>query len=306
MAKMIDAPLSIINYPLLRFSLTLLLLLMLVFPNCKINIGLQILDKRPDGYHNLETVFFPVPLKDALEIIRNPEVDESGGAVFTQSGLLVAGDPGGNLCMKAWQLLKTDFPELPPLKMHLHKVIPMGAGLGGGSSDGAHALLLLNRHFNLQLTRDQLIQYALSLGSDCPFFILNEPCFATGRGEILEPVPVNLQGYHLLLINPGIHISTAWAFQQLHLKGTAGRSKGLASAIRQPVDQWPKLIENDFEPLVLEAHPELQELRTLLYQSGAQYAAMSGSGSTFYGIFPHTPPALSGIPEQWMVISLPL
>ena len=280
---------------------------MLVFPNCKINIGLQILDKRPDGYHNLETVFYPVPLKDALEIIRNPEVDESRDAVFTQSGLPIAGDPAGNLCMKAWQLLKKDFPGLPPVKMHLHKTIPMGAGLGGGSSDGAHALLLLNRLFNLQLSREQLINYALLLGSDCPFFILNEPCFAGGRGEVMDPVAVNLKGYHLLLINPGIHISTAWAFQQLHQSGGwNGKSNHLASAIHEPVAAWPQLIRNDFEHLVLEAHPELCALRAQLYETGAVYAAMSGSGSTFFGIYPSPPPALANLPENWMVRNLTL
>ena len=209
--------------------------------------------------------------------------------------------------MKAWQLLKNDFPNLPPVKMHLHKTIPMGAGLGGGSSDGAHALLLLNRLFNLQLSREQLISYALLLGSDCPFFILNEPCFATGRGEVMEPVAVHLQGYHLLLINPGIHLSTAWAFQQLHQSaGWTGKTNHLATAIHEPVASWPQLIRNDFERQVLEAYPELSALRTQLYETGAVYAAMSGSGSTFYGIYPSPPPALANLPENWLISSLTL
>ena len=174
---------------------------MISFPNCKINLGLQILNKREDGYHNLETVFYPVQLRDALEVIRRddgPQTKDDNSAThdspltthvsFSSSGLPIAGDEANNLCVKAYHLLKKDYPSLPPVLMHLHKAIPMGAGLGGGSADGAFALKLLNEKFQLNLTNEQLITYALQLGSDCPFFILNKPCYATGRGELLEPV----------------------------------------------------------------------------------------------------------------------
>ncbi len=274
---------------------------MVVFPNCKINLGLQILDQRPDGYHNLETVFYPVPLKDALEAIRNPDPHPTEALLFSQSGLPVSGDAAANLCVKAWHLLKKDFPDLPPLRLHLHKLIPMGAGLGGGSADGAFTLNLLNQLFGLQLSAEQRIGYALQLGSDCPFFILNRPCFARGRGELLDPLPLSLRGWHLVLVNPGIHISTAWAFTALKQSRTAGRSLQLREAILQPPDQWRGLIRNDFEPLVLQAHPELNHLLNSLYDAGAVYAAMSGSGSTFFGLFRTAPDRLPGFPPHWML-----
>jgi len=188
---------------------------MVVFPNCKINLGLRIIRKRNDGYHDLETVFYPIPLTDALEVIRVSGADTD--IAFQSSGLPISGDSTNNLCVKAYQLLKKDFPQLGSVQMHLHKVIPMGAGLGGGSSDGAFALQLINDLFHLQLSKEQLIGYALQLGSDCPFFILNQPCFASGRGEKMEPVALDLSGYHFAIVNPGIHVNTGWAFSQLQL-----------------------------------------------------------------------------------------
>lgn len=251
---------------------------MLLFPNCKINLGLHILNKREDGFHNLETVFYPISINDALEIIPAADTDLH----FSQTGLTVDGNEADNICVKAYHLLKKDFLQLPGIKMHLHKAIPMGAGLGGGSADGAFALQLLNTTFKLQLTQQQLINYALQLGSDCPFFIINQPCFATGRGEIMEPVSLDLSAYKIAIINPGIHVNTGWAFSQLT---PAVPAKSIQQIITQPVQTWKDELKNDFEDVVFAAHPLIKSIKETLYNSGALYAAMSGSGSTVFGIF---------------------
>jgi 4-diphosphocytidyl-2-C-methyl-D-erythritol kinase len=257
---------------------------MVVFPNCKINIGLNILDKRQDGFHNLETVFFPVPIKDSLEIIRAKT--NSADLIFSQSGIAIEGDTADNLCIKAYHLLKKDFPHLPAIQMHLHKVIPMGAGLGGGSADGAFALRLFNDKFQLNLSPAQLISYALSLGSDCPFFILNQPCFATGRGEIMTALNISLSGYTLVLINPGIHVNTGWAFAQLKNEPVENRvSSNLLQHIQEPINNWRNTIVNDFENAVFKAHPAIADIKNALYSNGAVYASMSGSGSSVFGLF---------------------
>lgn len=256
---------------------------MVVFPNCKINLGLHILNKREDGFHNLQTVFYPVAIKDALEII--PSSTGGTGITFTASGLTVDGNSRDNICIKAYHLLKKDFPHLPAIQMHLHKAIPMGAGLGGGSADGAFTLSLLNQKFNLGIPQQQLIQYALKLGSDCPFFILNQPCYATGRGEIMEANGLDLSAYTIAVINPGIHVNTGWAFSQL-TPATPPRS--VKEIIAQPVATWKNVLQNDFEKPVFEKHPAIQFIKEELYALGALYAAMSGSGSTVYGIFEHT------------------
>lgn len=271
---------------------------MVVFPNCKINIGLKIIGKRPDGFHNLETVFFPIPLHDSLEIIRANK--HSTEVVFSQTGNLVEGNANDNLCVKAYHLLQKDYPQLPAIQMHLHKTIPMGAGLGGGSADAAFTLQLLNNSFGLQLAQEQLISYALMLGSDCPFFIINKPCFATGRGEILQPINISLKGFHLVLINPGIHINTGWAFGQLQkIPNTANSSKNLKHFITEPILNWRYTISNDFEEPVFCAHPALKKIKENLYQQGAVYAAMSGSGSTIYGLFTSSIPVMN-TPDNWM------
>lgn len=251
---------------------------MIVFPNCKINLGLQILNKREDGFHDLETVFYPVPFRDALEIIPNNNTETE----FTGTGLTVDGNDADNLCVKAYQLLKKDFPQLPAVKIHLHKTIPMGAGLGGGSADAAFMLKLLNNKFKLNLSTPQLLNYALQLGSDCPFFIINKPCFATGRGEILEEVPVDLSAYKIVLINPGIHINTGWAFSNIT---PAPSKKSIKAIIHQPIASWKDELINDFENSVFAAHPQIKEIKEILYSHNAIYAAMSGSGSTVFGIF---------------------
>ena len=253
---------------------------MLLFPNCKMNLGLHILNKREDGFHNLETVFYPVDLKDALEII--PSHHANTAIEFTSTGLVVDGNSDDNICIKAYHLLKKDFPELPAVKMHLHKAIPMGAGLGGGSADGAFTLQLLNTKFNLNLSTAQLLHYALQLGSDCPFFIINKPCYATGRGEILEEIDLDLGKYKMVLINPGIHVNTGWAFSQLT---PTLPQKSIAAIIAQPITTWRQELQNDFEKPVFEKYPAIQKIKDTLYEQGAVYAAMSGSGSTVYGIF---------------------
>ena len=255
---------------------------MVVFPNCKINLGLHILNKREDGYHNIETAFYPVPLKDALEIIPSGNTD---AIQFTSSGLTISEDAATNLCSKAYHLLKKDFPNLPTVKIHLHKVIPMGAGLGGGSSDAAFTLQLLNNWFKLNMSTTQLIDYSLQLGSDCPFFILNEPCIGSGRGEILEKIELDLSAYQLMLIKPGIHVNTAEAFGYLRMQKINHYSVSLKNIIAQPVNEWEQLLTNDFEASLFNKYPLIKEIKETLYTMGASYAAMSGSGSTVYGLF---------------------
>lgn len=272
---------------------------MILFPNCKINIGLHITEKRSDGFHNLETIFFPVPLTDALEVITNTEHTHDA-VIFSSSGIPVPGEVSNNLCVKAWHLLKADFSELPAVRMHLHKNIPMGAGLGGGSSDGAHTLLLLNKKYNLQLSQQQLIHYALQLGSDCPFFIINAPCFAQGRGELMNPIPLNLQGYHLQLVNPGLHVNTGWAFSQIT---PAAAPAPLPALVELPVSEWKHLVSNDFEAPVCRQYPALETIKQRMYANGAQYAAMSGSGSTMFALYKPGHSITPAFPEyhEWIM-----
>jgi 4-diphosphocytidyl-2-C-methyl-D-erythritol kinase len=250
---------------------------MIRFPNCKINLGLYITNRRADGYHDLETIFFPVPLQDVLEII--PAEKSS----IHLTGKTVAGDTTNNLVWKAYQLLKTGFPgKIGEMEIHLHKNIPMGAGMGGGSADGAFMLRLLNECFQLGLTQQQLAAYALQLGSDCPFFIYNTPQFASGRGEKLTPVPLDLSAYNIHLVCPSVHISTARAFSMIAPKPA---SFDLRRLNELPVSAWKDHIGNDFEEPIFQMHPELAAIKERLYAGGAIYASMSGSGSTIFGIF---------------------
>ena len=266
---------------------------MLVFPNCKINLGLHILNKREDGFHNLKTVFYPIQLKDVLEVIQKADgisSTQNSELIFTSSGLEITGDEQNNLCIKAYNLLKKEFPSLPPVQMHLHKAIPMGAGLGGGSADAAFTLKLLNKKFQLGLSKEQLISYALQLGSDCPFFILNKPCYATGRGELLEPVELDLSAFQFAIINPGIHINTGWAFEQLNIDGSGRPERpDPKTIIHQHISTWKNELSNDFEAPVCKAHPEIASIKQQLYNAGAVYASMTGSGSTVFGIFEKEP-----------------
>ena len=253
---------------------------MIAFPNCKINLGLHIVAKRADGYHDLETVFYPVPLYDVLEIIQTSAIEKD--PKLWLSGLKLKSAPDTNLCVRAYQLLKKDFPDLPLVEIFLHKNIPAGGGLGGGSADAAFMLSLLNEKFRLGLGEDRLLNYALQLGSDCPFFILNKPCFAAARGEQMERVDLNLSPCTLVLVNPRIHIETKWAFAQI--KPTSSR-ENLRTIISRPVEEWKHLLQNDFEQPVFSAYPEIAAIKNKLYESGAIYAAMSGSGSSVFGIF---------------------
>lgn len=255
---------------------------MICFPTCKINLGLRITQKRADGFHALETVFFPISIKDALEIIIEQDAN-AAPITFTSSGLAIHGNPSDNLCFKAYELFKKDYPTIPNIKMHLHKQIPMGAGLGGGSSDGAFTLIALNQLFDLQIPEDKLMQYALTLGSDCPFFILNSPGYATGRGEILKTIHVNLDGYTIVIVNPDIAISTKLAFSLITPKVP---DTNLEAIICEPVSTWKDNLINDFEEPIFNSFPELANIKETLYQKGAVYASMTGTGSTVYGIFP--------------------
>ncbi|HTJ10934.1 MAG TPA: 4-(cytidine 5'-diphospho)-2-C-methyl-D-erythritol kinase [Dinghuibacter sp.] len=250
---------------------------MILFPPCKINLGLRILSKRPDGFHDLETLFYPVGLRDAIEMLPASSVS------LHVSGASIPGDPLTNLCVKAYELLAADFPAVRPVDIYLHKRIPTGAGLGGGSSDGASALLLLNRLFRLGLSREVLVAYAARLGSDCPFFIYDSPCFATGRGEVLTPVALDMSGYELVLVNPGIHVPTAWAFGQLARE--SGPEPGVGDGAVPPVAEWRDRLVNDFEAPVFTAYPAIGRIKEQLYAAGAVYASMSGSGSTVFGWF---------------------
>ena len=256
---------------------------MVVFPNSKINLGLRILNKRNDGYHDLETVFYPLSLTDVLEINPYHVYQKQFSIPFTKSGIVIDGDPSDNLCIKAYKLLKKDFPRMPNVKMHLHKTIPAGAGLGGGSADAAFTLTLLNNEFKLGLSTDDLLAYALKLGSDCPFFIINKPCYATGRGEKLIPIPLDLSAYKIIIVNPGIHINTGRAF--LHTKPSSSGTF-IREILQKPVERWKDELVNDFEPWVFSEYREVVEIKDGLYISGAIFASMSGSGSTVYGLFP--------------------
>lgn len=269
---------------------------MIVFPNCKINLGLHILRKRPDGFHDLETVFYPVPWQDALEIVQHPS--PASETEFTASGLTVDAPPGEISCVKAYGLLKKDFPDLPSVRMHLHKTIPSGAGLGGGSSDAAFALSLLNKKFGLGLNEASLMGYALQLGSDCPFFIRNQPCHATGRGENLEPVHLDLSGYKMILVHPKLHVATGKAFSGVH--PLSGRTS-IKEIIQKPVTQWKDLLINDFEDSIFTEYPLIRQIKEELYRQGAIYASMSGSGSTVFGLFSKETPTPAGFPGDYFV-----
>jgi 4-diphosphocytidyl-2-C-methyl-D-erythritol kinase len=251
---------------------------MVIFPNCKINLGLNILQKREDGYHDLETVFFPLPFFDVLEIISSDKTDLKNTGVY-------AGKIENNLCLKAFHLLKKDFPQLPEIKMHLHKTIPIGAGLGGGSADAVFTLLLLNEKYNLNISSKKLFEYSLLLGSDCPFFIFNKPVFATQRGEKMKEINLSLSGYKIILINPGLHINTKEMFQKI---SPIIPKKSIYEIIQQPVETWKNELVNDFEKIVFIQHPQIKKIKENLYDHNAVYASMTGTGSTVFGIFKST------------------
>lgn len=260
---------------------------MIVYPNAKINLGLNVIRKRPDGYHDIESVFFPIPWKDILEII--PEKTGRGKVTFTSSGISIPSHGEPNLCERVYALMHAEF-NLPSVKIHLHKIVPIGAGLGGGSADAAFAASLLNQLFELKLSDHKLEHIVAQVGSDCPFFIQNKPAFVTGRGEFLESFNLNLSGFWIMLINPNIHIGTKEAYSGIRPKPS---TIDLRTILGQHPSKWKGKLTNDFEESVFPNHPVIAELKANLYAQGAAYAAMTGSGSTVFGLF-ETEPKWSG------------
>lgn len=252
---------------------------MITFPNAKINLGLNIIEKRPDGYHNLETVFYPINLQDALEVV----TAEKSNREYTVhvSGTPLAEVPEDNIVVKAYQLLKKDY-SLPPVNIHLFKHIPSGAGLGGGSADAAFMIKSLNEKYHLGMSDLKMEEYAAKLGADCAFFIKNKPVFATGIGNIFEPVDISLKGYYVIVVKPDEYILTGAAFKMIKPKRP---EVSLKEIIRQPVEAWREMMKNDFEEALLDGLPEVRSLKRKLYDMGAVYASMSGSGSAVYGLF---------------------
>lgn len=258
---------------------------MIYFPNCKINIGLKVLEKRYDGFHNIESVFYPLTLCDALEIRPLKE----GTTKITITGIdsnISSKEVDKNTCIKAYNLLKQDFHELKEVNIHLDKAIPTFAGLGGGSSDGSYTLKLLNFIFNLNLTNDQLLSYSEKIGSDCMFFINNTPTFVSGRGEKMKEIKLSLKDYYIVLIKPNINISTKEAYQEVDQdKKETTALTSLSSLETLDIKHWKKEIVNDFEKPLFKKYPILKQTKDMLYENGAIYSQMSGSGSTIYGIF---------------------
>ena len=250
---------------------------MICFPNCKINLGLSIIDKRPDGFHNIETVFYPVEIFDALEI--STSVDDKNN--FVVDGPDILGDINENLCLKAFDFLKKDF-DLPRVKFHLIKKIPMGAGLGGGSADAAFTIKLLNDFFSLKMTDSVMINYAKRLGSDCAFFIKNKAVFAFSKGDEFENMDLDLSNYKIVVIKPDIHISTPIAYSKII---PSKKNISVKEIVKMPVSAWKDNLVNDFEKAVFEMYPTIREIKNKLYELGAEYASMSGSGSAVYGVF---------------------
>lgn len=253
---------------------------MIVFSNAKINLGLKVLDKRDDGYHNIETCYYPVPYSDIVEIIPSSVVG------FTQSGIPIPGNAGDNLCLKAYEQLKKTH-ELPPASFHLHKMVPIGAGLGGGSSNAAHCLMVLNQMFNLGISESELEKKAAQIGSDCPFFVRSKPVIGLGKGDHFVPIELDLSGYHLVIVTPPIHISSSLAYS---LVKPQPRSTQLATELtKHKIEDWRNLIFNDFEKSIFSAHPYIADLKLHLYKLGAQFCLLSGSGSSVFGIFEAEP-----------------
>lgn len=253
---------------------------MITFPNAKINLGLNITEKRPDGYHNLETIFYPINLQDALEVTRKENATEEYS--LHVSGTNIEGTQEDNLVIKAYRLLKKDYPQISPIDIHMYKHIPTGAGLGGGSSDAAYMIKLLNEKFSLGLETEQMETYASQLGADCAFFVRNQPVFATGIGNRFESIDLSLKGYHLVLVKPDISVSTREAYSEIKPQHPA---ISLKEIIGQPIESWKDSMTNDFEKNVFRNHPEIAAIKDKLYDLGAIYASMSGSGSSVYGIF---------------------
>ncbi|MBO4215499.1 MAG: 4-(cytidine 5'-diphospho)-2-C-methyl-D-erythritol kinase [Bacteroidaceae bacterium] len=254
---------------------------MIVYPNAKINIGLNVVEKRPDGYHNLETVFYPINLQDILEIQEIETDAPASGYRLKVTGTVLDGSPEDNLVVRALKLLKKDF-DLPPVSIGLYKHIPTGAGLGGGSADAAFTVKTLNERFKLGLTIQQMEDYCSQLGADCPFFIQNKPVFATGIGNVFHPLELNLKYKQLVLVKPDIFVSTKDAYAKVKVQHP---KQQLPELLAQPIEKWKDTVMNDFEASVFSKYPEIAAIKDKLYDLGAIYASMSGSGSSVFGIF---------------------
>ena len=248
---------------------------MIAFPNSKINIGLNVVSKRQDGYHNLETIFYPISLCDSLEIV------ESQQDSLCTYGFEIAGDVNHNLVVKALKLMR-EYAEIPPQTIHLSKTVPMGAGLGGGSADASYMLRMLNEKYAVGMTNEKLEELAAKLGADCDVFIKNKPTFATGIGNVFSSVEVNLNGYFLVVVKPEVNVPTAKAFSLIRPKSP---TFDLKESVKLPIEKWKDFIKNDFEESVFYHYPEIERIKDRLYEYGALYASMSGSGASVYGIF---------------------
>lgn len=271
---------------------------MVVFPNAKINLGLNVVSRRADGFHDIVSCFYPLPVHDVLEILES----KSSKSSFRSTGISIPGREADNLCMKAYQLLRKDY-QLPHVDMHLHKIIPIGAGLGGGSSDAAFALQVLNEMFQLFLDGTVLEEYASRLGSDCPFFIRNKPVLAFERGDVFGSVDVDLSGKKLVLLYPDVHVSTAEAYSRVSPASPERSVKEILE--NEPIEAWRTLLVNDFEQSIFALYPQVAQLKEQLYQEGAQYASMSGSGSAVFGIFEagaDTAAVARQFPRRWEVM----
>ena len=258
---------------------------MIVYPNAKINIGLNVVARRPDGYHDLETVFYPIDLQDALEVhgIQEEEPMTGDGCQLKVGGTVLGGVPDDNLVVRAYQLLRRDFPDrVQPVSIYLFKHVPTGAGLGGGSSDAAFMLKLLNERFDLGLTTEQLEERAARIGADCAFFVRNTPVFAEGIGNVFSDLRLSLAGMTLVLVKPDVFVSTADAYRLVRPQRP---EKSLKDLLAQPIEQWKDAVKNDFEASVFPKYPEIAAIKDRLYDLGAVYASMSGSGAAVYGIF---------------------
>lgn len=266
---------------------------MIVFPNAKVNIGLHIVSRRTDGYHNLETIFYPVKLTDALEMA------ETGKTGITFSGLHIDGSPQENLVMKAYHILHSEY-GLPPVQFHLHKVIPSGAGLGGGSSDGAFTLKMLNDYYKLNLSSEKLREYAVRLGADCAFFLENKPALGTGIGNVLENIDLNLSEFEIVIVKPNVSVSTIQAYKNIIPTEPDYKLSQLPSL---KVVDWKNQVKNDFEKSIFPQFPEVARMKNMLYEAGALYASMSGSGSAVFGIFEQRPSELEKMLPKGVFIS---
>ncbi|GAB3870108.1 4-(cytidine 5'-diphospho)-2-C-methyl-D-erythritol kinase [Hymenobacter segetis] len=268
---------------------------MLTFPNAKLNLGLYVTQRRPDGFHTLESVFVPLPWTDALEMLPAP----AGAATsLTLTGRPIPGDPATNLCLKAYELLQADFPELPPVQIYLHKIVPIGAGLGGGSADAAFALKAANDLFSLNLPIEKLERYARRLGSDCAFFIQNKPVLAVEKGDVFEEINLNLKSVSCMVVYPNLHISTAEAYARITPQPP---KHPLREALAQPMSTWRDTLSNDFETALTPSHPVLAEIKQKLYDAGATYASLSGSGSAVYGLWENGEPVAMTWPTEYTV-----